>query len=182
MTRTSLKINDQSQGNFDDYNFHIIYKWFIKVETWYCLIVIQGVWFIENNCAYRKSTFRYPFIMYEQKSYAASKRNYHTCDNRNINPDGTYELNTDRNLFVFTLSILSYINLFLLEITTVYKHPDVTYICEYIKDKFYFATLYNGRKDVKSTSNIHFFTIDDELIYNNFYYDFGPLNLACLYK
>ncbi|XP_033174675.1 dual specificity protein phosphatase CDC14C-like [Bombus impatiens] len=93
--------------------------------------------------------------MYEQTNYAPSKRNYRTCDNRNINPD---------------------------EITTVYKHPDVTYICEYIKDKFYFATLYNGRKDVKSTSNIHFFTIDDELIYNNFYYDFGPLNLACLYK
>ncbi|CAD1470803.1 unnamed protein product, partial [Heterotrigona itama] len=67
-------------------------------------------------------------------------------------------------------------------ITTVHKHPDVTYICEYIKDKFYFATLRNGRKDVKSTSNIHFFTTDDELIYNNFYNDFGPLNLACLYK
>ncbi|XP_015603267.2 dual specificity protein phosphatase CDC14A, partial [Cephus cinctus] len=27
-----------------------------------------------------------------------------------------------------------------------------------------------------------FFSIDDELIYQNFYNDFGPLNLACLYK
>ncbi|XP_076627756.1 dual specificity protein phosphatase CDC14A [Colletes latitarsis] len=64
----------------------------------------------------------------------------------------------------------------------VYKHPDVTYISEYIKDKFYFATLSNGRKNARSNSSIHFFTIDDELIYQNFYNDFGPLNIACLYK
>lgn len=112
MTRTSLKINDQSRGNCDDNNFHIIYKWFIKVITWYCLIAIQAVLFIENNCAYRKSTFRYPFIMYEQTNYAPSKRNYRTCDNRNINPDGTYEMNTDRNLFVlysfYTILYLSF--------------------------------------------------------------------------
>ncbi|XP_054007996.1 dual specificity protein phosphatase CDC14C-like [Hylaeus anthracinus] len=67
-------------------------------------------------------------------------------------------------------------------IATVYKHPDVTNICEYIKDKFYFATLANDRKNPRSNSTIHFFTIDDELIYNNFYSDFGPLNIACLYK
>lgn len=104
MTRTSLKINDQSQGNF-----HIIYKWFIKVKTWYCLIVIRDVWFIENNCAYRENRFRYSFIMYEQTNYAPSKRNYHTCDNRNINPDGTYEMNTDRNLFVlYSFHIILY--------------------------------------------------------------------------
>lgn len=70
----------------------------------------------------------------------------------------------------------------LLGITTVYKHPDVTYICEYIKGKFYFATLSNGRKEARNTQSIHFFTIDDELIYENFYNDFGPLNIACLYK
>ncbi|XP_078045129.1 dual specificity protein phosphatase CDC14A [Augochlora pura] len=68
------------------------------------------------------------------------------------------------------------------DITTVYEHPDLIYICEYIKDRFYFATLASGRKFARSTPNIHCFTIDDELIYNNFYNDFGPLNLACLYK
>ncbi|KAI4484755.1 hypothetical protein M0804_007321 [Polistes exclamans] len=30
--------------------------------------------------------------------------------------------------------------------------------------------------------NLEFFNIDNELIYNNFYNDFGPLNLACLYR
>lgn len=33
----------------------------------------------------------------------------------------------------------------------------------------------------KSTPNTHYFSIDDELVYENFYDDFGPLNLAMLY-
>ena len=144
------------------------------------MVVLQSVKLIENNWAHRNSAFRYPFAMYEQKNFGFSKKNYHSYDNRNINPDGTYEMDDNGNLLVSF--ILIFIFVFRLEITTVYKHPDVTYICEYIKDKFYFATLRNGRKDVKSTSNIHFFTTDDELIYNNFYNDFGPLYLACLYK
>lgn len=37
------------------------------------------------------------------------------------------------------------------------------------------------RTKPKSTPNIHYFSIDDELIYENFYDDFGPLNLAMLY-
>nr|XP_031844579.1 dual specificity protein phosphatase CDC14A-like [Nomia melanderi] len=68
------------------------------------------------------------------------------------------------------------------EITTVYKHPDLTHISEYIKDKFYFATLVSGRKDARSSSNLDCFSIDDELVYNHFYNDFGPLNIACLYR
>lgn len=35
---------------------------------------------------------------------------------------------------------------------------------------------------LKSTPNSHFFSIDDELVYENFYDDFGPLNLAMLYR
>ncbi|XP_006609778.1 dual specificity protein phosphatase CDC14A-like [Apis dorsata] len=118
-------------------------------------MVVLRTKFIGNNSAYKKNALRYPFTMYEQKNVVYTKKNSHIYDNKNFNPD---------------------------DITTVYKHPDVTYICEYIKDKFYFTTLCNGRKEVKSTSHIHFFTIDDELVYNNFYHDFGPLNLACLYK
>ncbi|KZC11006.1 Dual specificity protein phosphatase CDC14A [Dufourea novaeangliae] len=51
---------------------------------------------------------------------------------------------------------------------------------EFIKDRLYFVTL---RKIVqpKSTPNTHYFSIDNELIYQNFYDDFGPLNLAMLY-
>lgn len=34
----------------------------------------------------------------------------------------------------------------------------------------------------KSTPNTHYFCIDNELVYENFYADFGPLNLAMLYR
>ncbi|CAL7947277.1 unnamed protein product [Xylocopa violacea] len=119
------------------------------------MIVLRRAKFTRNNRAYEHNALRHPFTMYEPKYSGFSKQERRIYDNRNFNPD---------------------------EITTVYKHPDVTYICEYIKDKLYFATLSNGRKDVKSTSNIHFFTTDYELIYNNYYNDFGPLTIACLYK
>ncbi|XP_046144397.1 dual specificity protein phosphatase CDC14B-like isoform X2 [Osmia bicornis bicornis] len=51
---------------------------------------------------------------------------------------------------------------------------------EFIKDRLYFVTLRTTIKP-KSTPNTHYFSIDDELIYENFYDDFGPLNLAVLY-
>ncbi|XP_071952211.1 dual specificity protein phosphatase CDC14A-like isoform X2 [Antedon mediterranea] len=50
---------------------------------------------------------------------------------------------------------------------------------EFIKDRLYFATL---RSKPRSTANTHYFCIDDELVYENFYADFGPLNLAQLYR
>ncbi|KAM5295012.1 dual specificity protein phosphatase CDC14A isoform 2-T2 [Glossophaga mutica] len=46
-------------------------------------------------------------------------------------------------------------------------------------DRLYFATL---RNRPKSTVNTHYFSIDEELVYENFYADFGPLNLAMLYR
>uniref|UniRef100_A0A8C5LB46 Dual specificity protein phosphatase CDC14A n=1 Tax=Jaculus jaculus TaxID=51337 RepID=A0A8C5LB46_JACJA len=51
--------------------------------------------------------------------------------------------------------------------------------CEFIKDRLYFATL---RTRPKSTVNTHYFSIDEELVYENFYADFGPLNLAMVYR
>ncbi|CAL8078213.1 unnamed protein product [Orchesella dallaii] len=57
----------------------------------------------------------------------------------------------------------------------------VLYAAEIIKDRLYFATL-RGHYRLKSTNNTHYFTIDDELIYENFNSDFGPLNLAMLYR
>ncbi|XP_031846821.1 cell division cycle protein 14 isoform X4 [Nomia melanderi] len=51
---------------------------------------------------------------------------------------------------------------------------------EFIKDRLYFVTLSTMIKP-KNTPNTHYFSIDDELVYENFYDDFGPLNLAMLY-
>ncbi|XP_073990521.1 dual specificity protein phosphatase CDC14C-like isoform X2 [Rhodnius prolixus] len=53
--------------------------------------------------------------------------------------------------------------------------------CEFIKDQLYFITLRTPVKP-KSTSNTHYFCIDDELVYENFFSDFGPLNLAMLFR
>ncbi|XP_075566133.1 dual specificity protein phosphatase CDC14A isoform X4 [Pelecanus crispus] len=50
---------------------------------------------------------------------------------------------------------------------------------EFVKDRLYFATL---RSKPKSTVNTHYFCTDEELVYENFYGDFGPLNLAMLYR
>ncbi|GCB78003.1 hypothetical protein scyTo_0020635 [Scyliorhinus torazame] len=50
---------------------------------------------------------------------------------------------------------------------------------EFSKDRLYFATL---RNKPKSTVNTHYFCTDEELVYENFYADFGPLNLAQLYR
>nr|XP_057928690.1 dual specificity protein phosphatase CDC14AB isoform X1 [Doryrhamphus excisus] len=50
---------------------------------------------------------------------------------------------------------------------------------ELIKERLYFATL---RSKPKSTANTHYFCTDDEFVYENFYADFGPLNLAMLYR
>uniref|UniRef100_A0A8D1V724 Dual specificity protein phosphatase CDC14A n=1 Tax=Sus scrofa TaxID=9823 RepID=A0A8D1V724_PIG len=46
-------------------------------------------------------------------------------------------------------------------------------------NRLYFATL---RNRPKSTVNTHYFSIDEELVYENFYADFGPLNLAMVYR
>uniref|UniRef100_A0A0A9XNM6 protein-tyrosine-phosphatase n=1 Tax=Lygus hesperus TaxID=30085 RepID=A0A0A9XNM6_LYGHE len=53
--------------------------------------------------------------------------------------------------------------------------------CEFIKDHLYFVTLKTSIKP-RSTSNTHYFSIDGELIYENFFSDFGPLNLAMLFR
>jgi len=50
---------------------------------------------------------------------------------------------------------------------------------EIIPDRFYFAIL---RSKPKSSTNTHYFCIDEEYNYENFYADFGPLNLAYLHR
>ncbi|XP_054444075.1 dual specificity protein phosphatase CDC14B isoform X1 [Pteronotus mesoamericanus] len=48
-----------------------------------------------------------------------------------------------------------------------------------ITDRLCFAILYSRPK---SSSSVHYFSIDNELEYENFYADFGPLNLAMVYR
>ncbi|KAM3958844.1 uncharacterized protein ACR2FA_007147 [Aphomia sociella] len=52
---------------------------------------------------------------------------------------------------------------------------------EVIKDRLYFATLKSGYKP-KPTRNSKYFHIEDEIVYENFYFDFGPYHLCHLYQ
>ncbi|XP_046973591.1 tyrosine-protein phosphatase cdcA-like isoform X1 [Vanessa cardui] len=61
------------------------------------------------------------------------------------------------------------------------RNSDILFVTEYIENVLYFATVRQG-KTLKSTSDTHFFSIDNELVYENYYGDFGPLNLGCIYK
>ncbi|XP_062509215.1 dual specificity protein phosphatase CDC14AB-like [Corticium candelabrum] len=51
--------------------------------------------------------------------------------------------------------------------------------CEIIKDRLYFCTL---RTRPRSNAATHYYCVDEEFQYENFYADFGPLNLAMLYR
>ncbi|XP_032070437.1 dual specificity protein phosphatase CDC14B isoform X2 [Thamnophis elegans] len=53
-------------------------------------------------------------------------------------------------------------------------------ICLQISDRLYFAILFHKPKS--GSTNTHYFCIDDEFVYENFYADFGPLNLAMIYR
>ncbi|XP_070598899.1 dual specificity protein phosphatase CDC14B isoform X3 [Erythrolamprus reginae] len=53
-------------------------------------------------------------------------------------------------------------------------------ICLQISDRLYFAILFHKPKS--SSTSTHYFCIDDEFVYENFYADFGPLNLAMIYR
>ncbi|XP_063633742.1 dual specificity protein phosphatase CDC14AB-like isoform X2 [Cydia splendana] len=52
---------------------------------------------------------------------------------------------------------------------------------EYIKNILYFAILRQD-KLINSRPDTHYFSIDNELVYENYFSDFGPLNLGCVYK
>lgn len=51
----------------------------------------------------------------------------------------------------------------------------------FFADRLYFVTFKKNIKP-KSTPNTHYFSIDEEYIYENFYNDFGPLNICMLYR
>ncbi|XP_036328681.1 mucin-19 isoform X2 [Rhagoletis pomonella] len=49
------------------------------------------------------------------------------------------------------------------------------------RNRLYFVTFKKNIKP-KSTPNTHYFSIDEEYVYENFYNDFGPLNICMLYR
>ncbi|XP_045481775.1 dual specificity protein phosphatase CDC14A-like isoform X1 [Harmonia axyridis] len=51
---------------------------------------------------------------------------------------------------------------------------------EFIKGRLYFVSLNTAVKP-KSSTTVHYFSVDSELKYEKFYKDFGPLNLSMLY-
>lgn len=53
------------------------------------------------------------------------------------------------------------------------------FLFRYIPGKLYYVALHI---EPRQTPTEHFFSIDDQFIYWNFYLDFGPLNLAHLYR
>ncbi|KAG8130729.1 hypothetical protein E2320_017305, partial [Naja naja] len=54
------------------------------------------------------------------------------------------------------------------------------FCAELVKDRLYFAILFHKPKS--GSTSTHYFCIDDEFVYENFYADFGPLNLAMIYR
>ncbi|KAM8838129.1 dual specificity protein phosphatase CDC14AB-like isoform 2-T2 [Synchiropus picturatus] len=57
------------------------------------------------------------------------------------------------------------------------EHQNSSKLC--VTDRLYFATL---RGKPKNTATTHYFSVDEEFTYDSFYGDFGPLNLAMLYR
>eukprot|EP01039_Chlorochromonas_danica_P018329 gene18329-22008_t len=57
---------------------------------------------------------------------------------------------------------------------------DMRHAVEFIPDRLYFVALSNPPPS--NVANKHFFSIDNEMVYWNFYLDFGPLNLAHVYR
>lgn len=57
--------------------------------------------------------------------------------------------------------------------------PNLSGALEFIKDRLYY---HNFRGAPQDTSKFHFFSTDDELFYEPFYADFGPLNLGATYR
>lgn len=64
-----------------------------------------------------------------------------------------------------------------------YYNGELEHIAEIIKNRLYFGVTSNHNSVViRNTASVYYFSIDDELLYVNYYYDFGPLNISCLYK
>ncbi|VVC42963.1 Protein-tyrosine phosphatase-like,Dual specificity/tyrosine protein phosphatase, N-terminal [Cinara cedri] len=70
---------------------------------------------------------------------------------------------------------------------------EVAELSEFIKDQLYFMVLsnykdsttiqsFNDWKKSFNDNNVFYLNVDDFLVYDGFYSDFGPLNLAMIYR
>lgn len=98
----------------------------------------------------------------------------------NVLLNKTVYLVVKKFLYYFIEDVLS-IKLRIIVIAMMNRSPDIMFMAEYIKNVLYFATVRQG-KTLKNTVDTHYFSIDNELVYENYYSDFGPLNLGCVYK
>ena len=62
-----------------------------------------------------------------------------------------------------------------------YSEREIRQRVEFLPDRLYYVAL-SSLPLMSTWGNKHFFSIDQELIYWNFYLDFGPLNLGHLHK
>lgn len=64
------------------------------------------------------------------------------------------------------------------------QEHDIEHLVEIVPHTLYFAVLkgVNFSQRLKNDGSLFYFSIDDELVYQNYYCDFGPLNISCLYK
>lgn len=75
-------------------------------------------------------------------------------------------------------------------IGVVRKESDTSVLVPFLQDRLYFIALkgrptseVSFRRDEEGNKKqIHYFSIDSELVYWNFFLDFGPLNLGQLYR
>ncbi|XP_044264407.1 dual specificity protein phosphatase CDC14B-like isoform X2 [Tribolium madens] len=63
------------------------------------------------------------------------------------------------------------------------SHEYIDKTVEILKNRFYFAvSKFSVYKRLKNSRNYQYICFDEELRYRNFFHDFGPLNISCLYK
>lgn len=60
-------------------------------------------------------------------------------------------------------------------------NSDIINVTEIIENKLFFAVAHTDAR-LKNTPDTLFFNTNAEFVYMNYYFDFGPLNLSCLYK
>ena len=58
---------------------------------------------------------------------------------------------------------------------------DLRSAIEILPGRLYYCSL-RSKPIHETTKNAHFFTMDNELVYWNFFLDFGPFNMAQLYR
>lgn len=63
------------------------------------------------------------------------------------------------------------------------SQSEIESVVEILSNTLYFAVLKSPiSRKLKSDGDLFYFSIDDELHYQHYYCDFGPLNISCLYK